>query len=181
MKYTAANSYSKALLLLPAEGDQQLQRLKELERILQRLEEHPKIAMLLEAPDKPKEERHKLLHEFLIDNEDPILVKFIDLLLEKKRLDCLEEIVRLYRVKVHQKFDIQSVVAITAMPLENEAMDALKSRLQEKYPNKKIEISMQVNPSVMGGLALIIDNKIIDGTIKGQLAKLKVSLLALPV
>ena len=66
---------------------------------------------------------------------------------------------------------------MSARKLSSADLDKVKNRLETKY-DKKFEVVNTVDPSIIGGLILKIDDKVIDESISGKLGKLSSSLLS---
>lgn len=64
--------------------------------------------------------------------------------------------------------NIIKVVAVTAVPMEDKAKDKLSLVLKEKL-KKTIELTNEIDKKLIGGVLLKVENKLIDGTVKGQL------------
>jgi F-type H+-transporting ATPase subunit delta len=69
---------------------------------------------------------------------------------------------------------------ITARALDPVFKNRLKEEL-EKSTNKKIEMILKIDPQIIGGIIVILGNKIIDRSIRHQLDELKEEMLALTV
>lgn len=174
----AASSYAKAVWIL-SEGSKQAELwLSSLNMAEKNLEAHPQLLQLISAPNLSNLERRDLLSRLVIGSDDPKLLGFFDLLMQNRRIDLLPEIIRLYQSRVHAEHNILGVRVISAKPLEASELDALQKRLEQQYPGKTIKFSLENDPAAVGGIALIINNRIVDGTIKGQLNALKDKLLA---
>ena len=66
---------------------------------------------------------------------------------------------------------------VSAKQLSSEQLNKIKKRLEEKY-DKKFELVNTVDSSIIGGLILKIENKVIDESISGKLGRLSGSLLS---
>ena len=93
---------------------------------------------------------------------------FMYILIDKRRESNILEIKKEYDKLYNEQKNIIKVVARTAVPMEDEAKIKLSKVLGEKL-EKTIELSNQVDPSIMGGVVLRIEDKLIDGSLKGQL------------
>lgn len=78
------------------------------------------------------------------------------------------EIIGVYEDQYYDFKGILRVVAVTAIPMKDEAKDKLATVLKEKL-DKEILITNRVDEDIIGGVKLEIEGKLIDGTIKGKL------------
>ncbi|MDZ7261327.1 MAG: ATP synthase F1 subunit delta, partial [candidate division KSB1 bacterium] len=65
----------------------------------------------------------------------------------------------------------------TVIPLTEEQRDRLRSKLNN-LTRTEVQITNEVDPSILGGFIIKIDSQLIDGSVKFQLKKLREQLLA---
>lgn len=70
-----------------------------------------------------------------------------------------------------ERYGISQVKITTAHPLSKKSLQALEKSV------RGASVETQVDPSLIGGATLRIDDRILDGSISGQLASLKQTLL----
>lgn len=104
------------------------------------------------------------------------LFKFIALLIEKKRLILIADIdkaIKSFIMEAENKVEAEAVFA-------SKTDDAVKKELVKRLEyltGKKVILQEKVDPSVIGGVKVKLGSKLFDATIKGQLDKLKTSLM----
>lgn len=104
------------------------------------------------------------------------LYKFIAVLVEKKRLILLADIdkaVKGFIMEAENKLEAEAVFADTV----NDTVKSELSKRLEKLTGKTIVLKDKVDPSVIGGVRVKLGSRLYDATIKGQLEKLKTSLM----
>jgi len=109
-----------------------------------------------------------------------LFVNFVMLLIDKKRLESFSEIADGYRHLYEQSQGIIEVRAITAIPLERELEERARETLEQKT-GRQVRLIKSTDPDIIGGMILIIEDKIIDGSIRHQLGTLRKELSALKV
>ena len=60
----------------------------------------------------------------------------------------------------------------SAVPLSGQQLERLRAKLEE-ISGKKIQLQPKVDPSVLGGLRVSLEGKLLDGTVKGRLDDLR--------
>lgn len=105
------------------------------------------------------------------DNLDKNVVNFLHILSENKRLPLLASISELFtELKANQErtvdVNISSAFALDA-DAEAKLSKALKNKLQ-----REINVHTSVDKSLLGGVLVRAGDIVIDGTVKGRLAKL---------
>jgi F-type H+-transporting ATPase subunit delta len=101
---------------------------------------------------------------------------FIYLLAEKRRLTLLPQIAALF-VEYRAAHEKQITVEVSsALPLSEQQQQAL-SQVLSKRLKLDVTLNCKVEPDLLGGLRLRMGDKVIDSSIRGQLSRLKTTLL----
>ena len=64
------------------------------------------------------------------------------------------------------------IEAVTAVEMQEASMKRLETVLEDKF-EKTIHLSNIVDPSIIGGVLLKLDEKVIDSSIKSQLIEME--------
>lgn len=107
-------------------------------------------------------------HAEIDEDMPPDLKVFIQLIEEKDLLPTIQHFVELVR----QELRIAHADVISAMPLSDEQLAEMERKLI-MIVRKRVEIVNHVDPSLLGGVRIIIDNKVLDNSIKTQLSDMK--------
>lgn len=172
----AARRYATALLEVAQELDNVDTILEDVKLIDNTIEDSKELAMFLESPIVKYDDKAEVLDQIFGDKVQEITAKFISLLARKQRIKLLAQIVKAFIRKYHQYAGIIEVDVYTAQELDGPQQDALHEAL-EKRTNKKVDMSIKQDESLMGGLAVRIDDTVIDGTIKHKLEELEYQFL----
>jgi F-type H+-transporting ATPase subunit delta len=106
---------------------------------------------------------------------DSFLSNFLNLLVEKKRAGILPEIATEFQslVDADQNISRGTVVSVT------EISEDLRTKVQatlENITGKKVILTTEVDPSIIGGIVAKVGDLVMDGSIKTQLAGLNESI-----
>jgi F-type H+-transporting ATPase subunit delta len=101
-----------------------------------------------------------------------ITVNFLKLLVDKKRIDVLSDIEACYRQLMDEALLKLRVTVKTAFPLSRETQDLIVSQL-EKVTGKKIEVTIENDNSLLGGIVIGVGDTLYDGSIKNQLNNMR--------
>lgn len=97
-------------------------------------------------------------------------LSFLDLLIQKGRINQLGSIAEAIIFMINQSENIAQVKLTTASAVS----DTEKAQIASQFlGNRKFEIENTVNPNIIGGFILEFDNKILDNSIANQLQTLK--------
>ena len=110
------------------------------------------------------------------DDFTDLLSKFMKTLIENKRQDLISDISDSYNLKAMESKNQLLVTAVTHEKLSDELTDNVKKAL-EKFFDKNVIIETTVDPSIIGGIKLRIGNTVIDGSVRGNLTRLRQTLL----
>lgn len=143
--------------------------LKEIDEVIQGSKE---ITDVIKHPQISVQQKKKAFIEIFKGKVDEELLTFLLILIEKDRILFLKEKIKQME-KIHlERLNTLKGVVKTTYPLKEEDKLALIEKLKAKY-NKDIILDEVIDPSIIGGIYLRIDNDVIDGTIKHKLDELK--------
>jgi F-type H+-transporting ATPase subunit delta len=109
-----------------------------------------------------------------------LVVEFLKLLLLKKRLFHLRDIVEQFEQLVEDDQGIVRARVTTAVPLEDAETQALVRSLEESL-HKKIHAVTNVDPTIIGGVVVKVGDRVADRSVARMLAVMKEQLLAAQV
>ncbi|WMM24239.1 F0F1 ATP synthase subunit delta [Tissierella sp. MB52-C2] len=141
---------------------------KELDFLKAVFEKEVKLLQILNHPRISKNEKKQLIDKIFKEKLSQEMINFLYILVDKRREGFILDIVEEYKERFNEHENILNVVAITAIPMEKQSKDKLQVVLSNKL-NKKIQLSNKVDKTIIGGVLLKVESKIIDGTVKGQL------------
>lgn len=131
-------------------------------------ESEDRLLDILDHPRINKDEKKELVDNIWGEKVSKEMLNFLYILIDKRRESSILDIQEEYEELYNEEKNIVEVVAKTAVPMEESAKEKLKRVLGEKL-GKTVELSNQVDESIMGGVLLQIEDKLIDGSLKGQL------------
>ncbi|MCE2706034.1 MAG: F0F1 ATP synthase subunit delta [Proteobacteria bacterium] len=121
----------------------------------------------------------KQIVDFLLsclNSEDIELKNFLSLLYSNKRLSILPEIFLLFEKIVESYKCVGKAVIESAFIIDDEAVKQIEGLLSKKF-GKKIFASVKVNQGLIGGIKIIIDDVVIDASIRSSLDKMATQLM----
>lgn len=102
---------------------------------------------------------------------------FVRVLAENKRLELLPEIRRQYESLKNEREGIVEAEVSSAFELTGEQVADLVARL-EKKTGRKVRTSVRLDKELIGGVKIVLGDKVIDGSARAQLAALQSALKA---
>lgn len=98
--------------------------------------------------------------------------RFVDVLAEKERLDHLSLISDVYAELVDEKSGVVNAEITTAAPLDPGQVAQLEKSLHEATGGE-VRISRKTDPQLLGGVVTQIGDVVYDGSLQGQLARIR--------
>lgn len=135
-----------------------------------------KIFEILTHPRISKDEKKSLVEEIFKDRVSKEVLNFLFIIVDKRREIYLIDIIKEYESIYNEYKDILKVVAVTAVPMEEESKKKLEIVLENKF-NKKVQLANEVDSSIIGGVLLKMDGRVMDSTLTSQLKKMENEIL----
>lgn len=131
---------------------------------------------LLINPVFTKEDKKRVAGLILEElGTDRMVNNFINLLIDRKRIDQLPGIAKAFREKVDDLRGITRGELTSAEPLHEDELNRVTEALS-KISGKRVILTASTDPSLIGGLVAKVGDMVFDGTISTQLNQLKESL-----
>jgi len=134
----------------------------------------------LMSPTVDTPEKKAMLEAVIGDRASGLFVKFVTLLVDKKRLGALQEIANAYTYLWEERQGIMEVKCVTAIPLDHDLQTRTRKMVESKT-GRKCRLVALTRPEIIGGMILFADDKIIDGSIRNELASIRRELHELKV
>ncbi len=173
----AAKRYAKALFEL-AENQAKLDQVHaDLKNINEAIENNQELKSLLTNPTLTKKKKTQIVQKIFDGKIDELTAKLIQLLGEKDRLDLLPAIYKSFDSLYKQKKGIVQAVITTPVELTSQLEKEIYQKIQSLTGSKEIQLKKNIDPSLLGGFVLQIDDLKYDASILGKLAKIKSKLV----
>ena len=140
------------------------------------LAEVPYLRSVLLLPLISDERKYKILDEAFGDRVTTSSLSFLKLMVRKRREDLIEEALREFRVLLAELENTVDAEAATAVPLTADQSARLTASLQT-MTGKTVRLTAHLDPALVGGVVVRIGDTVIDGSVRGQLARLEQQLL----
>jgi F-type H+-transporting ATPase subunit delta len=173
MSLATARRYAKALFDL-AQQENLLGPVRErLEQTESMIRTQSEIQDLCRNPLYSLDEKKRILSS-LSDRvgSPPLLKRFVDLLIHKNRLRQLPEITKIFGAMVDETQRLEHVRVRVAKRVSKEQESGLKRNL-ETLLKRNVDMAIEVDPSLIGGMVVYAGSRVYDGSLKGQLQELR--------
>jgi F-type H+-transporting ATPase subunit delta len=132
----------------------------------------PAIARLLANPSVPMAARSQAVEKALGKLVSEKTRNLALLLVRRGRADLLPAVAAAFRSLYEQRKGIVRATVISAAPLDKAEQSAISERLG-KMVGGTLEIEQQVDPTILGGVIVRLGDRMIDGSVRGRLERLR--------
>jgi F-type H+-transporting ATPase subunit delta len=108
----------------------------------------------------------------VVTDADPTIVNFLKLLIEKHRMPVVFRIRADYERLWEDENKLLPVQITSAVELDDAVVKQLGDRIAEQT-DRKVQVSAQVNPGILGGIVVQVGNSVLDASVKNRLEQLR--------
>lgn len=99
----------------------------------------------------------------------------VRVLAENRRLELLPQIAEQYEMLKNEREGIVEAEVISAFPMEDGQLSQLVTRLEQRT-GKRVKPQVRIDPDLIAGVRVVIGDKVIDASVRAQLAALEAAL-----
>ncbi len=137
------------------------------------LQGSPELDKVFKSPVVTAEEKKKVLGRVLKDlDADSTMSNFCLLLADKNRLSNLRRIASCYGTLLDTEKGVIRGHLLTAVKLDAKRQGTIKKQLEGKA-GKSLELTFAVDSSILGGVVLKVGDRVMDASVRAQLAILR--------
>ena len=165
-----AGRYASALFALAHERRETAEVGEALARFDGMIAESPDLQRLVRSPVFSAEDQGKALAAVLgASGISGIAANFLRLVAAKRRLFAIREMIADYG-KLNDRFrGVTRAQVTSAAPLSDENVAALKESLRGISGGKDVDLTVKLDPSLIGGLVVQLGSRMVDGSLKTKL------------
>lgn len=130
------------------------------------------VTRLLSNPAIPVASRVEVLGRLVGDEVSGAPRNLLALLIRRGRFDLLPGVIREFRRLYRRREGIVEATVTSSMSLDDEALSSLQARLAD-VTGSRIELAAEVDPELLGGVQVRVGDRLIDGSVRGRLERLR--------
>ena len=167
--------YAEALFSLKRDSSSLKESQKEIKELKKIFDENPDFLMLLGSSYKSIEEKIEIVDKTLVGVDDEIK-SLIKIVIENHRAMYLVEIFEGFNSLVNEYYGVKEGLVYSTEKLTDKQLEKLNHSISEveKMPT---ELKNIVDPSLIGGVKVVINDHVYDGSIKHHLEDMRLNLL----
>jgi F-type H+-transporting ATPase subunit delta len=133
------------------------------------LNQTPDLVTYLNNPLIGKQQKAELLDKTLKTQLNNDTFKFLNVLVKRDRINLLESVIENYLALVYDLAAIKIIEVSAASELPTAQKDHLTIKLKELTNAREIRLVITIDSSLIGGLVIKTNSKVIDFSVKNQL------------
>jgi F-type H+-transporting ATPase subunit delta len=100
---------------------------------------------------------------------------FVQVLIENGRFDLIGEIRTQYEALRRDDEGVVEARIVSALPMSDEQIRELVAKLEARH-QRQVRSKVEIDPHMIGGIMIVVGDKVIDGTVRGKLAAMAAAL-----
>jgi len=102
---------------------------------------------------------------------------FLRAIIENGRLAALPEVAHQFREMKNAQGGSSDAVVYSAFPIPADQLGAVAQSLERRF-GRKLNLTVQEDPSLIGGIRVVVGDEVLDTSVKARLEQMKVALTA---
>ncbi len=136
------------------------------------LHEHPRLRDALIQRVTPDRAKRAVVQRLFGERVDPLTLHFLMLLIEKRRERIALSAEAAFRKIADERAGVVRARVISAVPLSDDEMEKARGLLGRRT-GRQVVIEPQVDPGILGGLVVRIGDRLLDGSVKTEIRRLR--------
>lgn len=170
-----AQTYAEALFSLGLE-DKKLTKLQDEGKALSEIiHDNEDFLLLIDSRFMSREERQDIASKILKDFDEDI-VNFVKVLIANNRTNYIKDVLQAFNSLCNEYKGVKEGLIYSAFPLNKETINKIKNKISQ-IEGMDVELISRIDPSLIGGVKVVINSHVYDGSIKNQLEKMQIDLL----
>jgi len=170
-----ARNYAEALFSIGLDEKKILPLQNEVKQLMEIILDNEDFILLIDSKflsiSQRKENAALLLKDFDVD-----LVNFIKVIIDHNRVYLLNEILEAFNSLANESQGIKEGLLYSAFPLKKDTINKIKDKVSQ-LEKMDVELLLRIDPTLIGGVKVVINSHVYDGSIKNQLEKMQIDLL----
>jgi F-type H+-transporting ATPase subunit delta len=166
-----AEVYARALFDVAKEHDILDEMHDELGQFTDELAKNHDLQVFFFSPYFSSQEKKEGISK-MIEGADEHFVRFLELLAERHRMPALFRIRRDFDALYAEERKLLPVTVTSAVELDKDTVKEIRRKIEEQT-DRTVELTTKVDPNLLGGLVVRVGNKVMDGSIRARLERLR--------
>ena len=167
-----SKEYASALFDLAIDSHTGEETQVTLHQVLDALANAPGAIETLASPAIPKRERHAIIDKTWADTLPEHVRGFLQVLCSNGHIRELDSSIAAFDELMNAARKLATAEVVSAVPLTDGEREKLREQL-EKRLQRTVQLECSVDESLLGGLVVTVDGKVMDGSLRHRLHEIK--------
>ena len=172
-----SDRYGTALFHVAQRGGKEDVLMEQLQILDDLVKKGSQIRTFLEAPHFSTQDQERVMENVFRGRVDDMIITLLHLLIRRRRIFFLEEIIKRFVRLVEEGRGIFSADVISAVDIDSDQQRELEACL-EKYTGDNLRTQYRKDPRLLGGLIFRYRDLLIDDSIRRRLNEIRGKMLA---
>ena len=135
---------------------------------------------LLQFADNPKvgtQQVYDVVADVARVQLPPAGQNFLRTIIENGRLAALPEVARQFREMKNAQSGSSDAIVYSAFPIAAEQLGTVAQALEKRF-GRKLNLTVQEDPSLIGGIRVVVGDEVLDTSVRARMEQMKVALTA---
>lgn len=173
-----ARRYAKALYKLALDHNDTKSVYEQMKTVAHSFAANPKLQRTLSNPYISAADKQMLMAEAAGENPSQDYKNFIKLVIDHHREEFTYQMALAYCDLYRDENKISRVSIVTATALSPERLERIRNMVKKAFPGRSFEFNESVNPALIGGFTVFVDNVKMDASISNELEQLRQNLIS---
>lgn len=173
-----AGPYAKALMSVADDNNAADQVGGEVANLLEVLASSDELIGFLSNPLMAPDSKKEVLRQIAEGNVSGFVLNFLMLLVDRGRIAFLQPVLQQYQALLRERNQTVLADVTSAVELSDDQQNAIRDRVKAMTGANSVELSIQNDPSLIGGLVIKVGSQVIDASLRGQLRRIGMQLAA---
>lgn len=138
---------------------------------------NPQMRLLADNPKVTGEQVFNVIQGVVKSALPDVAKNFLRVLIDNGRLNALPEVAAQFRALVNSRSGSSDAVVYSAFPMDAAALASVSASLEKRF-GRKLNLSMQLDESLIGGIRVVAGDEVLDTSVKARLEQMKAALTA---
>lgn len=174
---TIARPYAEALFKACADQKADLGQATAWVEELAAIAANPQLRQVADSPKVTVEQLLAVITGVVRGALPPIAANFLRTVVENGRLRVLPEISAQFRALANQTKGTSDATVFSAFEVAPQQLQELETTLERRF-GRKLHLAVKLDPSLIGGIRVVVGDEVLDTSVKARLEQMKAALTA---
>jgi F-type H+-transporting ATPase subunit delta len=137
----------------------------------------PQLLQFAASPQTSAEQVYAIITSVMKTALDSHAQNFIRTVIANERLAFVPEIAAQFRELVNAQSGSSDAVIYSAFPIEGAALAEVSQMLEKRFA-RQLNVSVELQPELIGGIRVVVGDEVLDTSVKARLEQMKMALTA---